>query len=481
MLREHPKGLAIIFFTEIWERFSYYGMRALLVLYMTKELLYQDEKAYAIYGAYTALVYATPVIGGFLADKILGQRMGIIMGAFMMMLGHFFMAIPDFFYPALGFLIVGNGLFKPGTGPIIGQLYEKDDPRRDGGFTIFYMAVNIGAIVAPLAGGYVGENYGWHYGFGLAGVGMLSGLLFFKNRQIILGKIGLPPVKSLEFNFLGLNKIHWTWVGAFVVVPIVTFLVTNPGTMNYLLGIVGSVVIAYILVNAFKSEKIERDRLLVATILTIYSVLFWAFFFQGGSSLTLFTERNINRTILGWTIKTSMLESVNPIFIILLASGFSSMWIKLNKMGKEPSTPLKFIFGTFFLGIGFGVFALGRYFAVDSTVPFVFLLGGYFFLTVGELSLSPVGLSMITKLSPGRMVGFMMGVWYLSAAFANHIAAFIATLTATGADGQAAITPAQTLAAYSGVFAKVFWICMGISALMLVLVKPMRKMMHGIH
>ncbi|HED10063.1 MAG TPA: MFS transporter [Caldithrix abyssi] len=479
MFKNHPRGLVTVFMTEIWERFSYYGMRALLIMYMTKHLIFADEKAYGVYGAYTALVYATPLLGGYLADKILGPRKAVLMGAFIMMLGHFTMAVESLFYPALALLVVGNGLFKPNMGPILGRLYGENDPRRDGGFTIFYTAVNIGAWISPLACGYVGEVYGWHYGFGLAGVGMAIGFVIFQRNQKIFGDMGLAPESSLKPFFLGLNKIHLTFIGALLIVPLFMLLLNQNAWMSSLLGIAGVIVLVVVGYTAVKSGQVERDRLIVAMVLTVYSVLFWSFFFQGGSSLTLFADRNIDRNLFGWTVKASMLESVNPMFIILLSGPFSAMWVRLSKINKEPSTPMKFVWGTLLLGVGFGIFALGRMFAVNGLIPFAFLILGYLVYTMGELSISPVGLSMITKLSPDKIVGFMMGVWFLSAAFANHIAAFIAKFTSSGGAG---VTDAvSSMNAYTSVYMDVFWISIGASMIMLLLLKPLRKMMHGIH
>ncbi len=479
MFKNHPRGLVTVFMTEIWERFSYYGMRALLIMYMTKHLIFADEKAYGVYGAYTALVYATPLLGGYLADKVLGPRKAVLMGAFIMMLGHFTMAVESLFYPALALLVVGNGLFKPNMGPILGRLYGENDPRRDGGFTIFYTAVNIGAWISPLVCGYVGEVYGWHYGFGLAGVGMAIGFVVFQRNQKIFGDMGLAPASSLKPFFLGLNKIHLTFIGALLIVPLFMLLLNQNAWMSSLLGIAGAIVLVVVGYTAVKSGQVERDRLIVAMVLTIYSILFWSFFFQGGSSLTLFADRNIDRHLFGWTIKASMLESVNPMFIILLSGPFSAMWVKLSRIKKEPSTPMKFVWGTLLLGVGFGIFALGKLFAVNGLIPFVFLIMGYLVYTMGELSISPVGLSMITKLSPDKIVGFMMGVWFLSAAFANHIAAFIAKFTSSGAGAGA--DPVSSMSAYTSVYMDVFWISIGASMLMLLLLRPLKKMMHGIH
>lgn len=548
MLKNHPRGLATLFFTEIWERFSYYGMRALLILYMTKELLYADEKAYGIYGAYTALVYATPVIGGVMADKVLGQRQAIILGAAMMTLGHFALAFPSqlMFYIALALLVIGNGFFKPNMAPLLGQLYSRDDPRRDGGFTIFYMGVNIGAIAAPLVCGTVGELVGWHYGFSLAGFGMLFGLLLFRRRQNIFGNKGLPPEAGTKRYVAGLSGIRWTWIAALAAIPLFATLMNQSQVMSYILGATGLVVVVVVFVAAMRATKVERERLAVAMILIVFSMLFFAFFFQGGSSLTLWADRNVDREILteyqideealhelraaglsdslavrltalygtsfdhsrkllaaveerlqqplegleppreiwiesarhfGFSVTASQLEAVNPLFIILFSAPFAGLWFRLNKAGREPTTTMKFALGTILLGVGFVVFAAGQAVADAALAPMIILLVGYALVTAGELCVSPVGLSMVTRLSPAKIVSFMMGTWFLSSAFANHIAALIATLTATGGGG-AIDDPTASLAAYSNVYETVGYIAIGAGLLMMLLVKPLEKWSH---
>lgn len=484
----HPPGLPVLFFAELWERFSFYGMRALLTLYMVKELLYADDKAYGVYGAYGALVYTTPVLGGLIADRLLGHRKAITLGAVFMALGHFTMALNTqaTFYAALALLIVGNGFFKPNISSLLGKLYEEDDPRRDGGFTIFYMGINIGALLAPLACGTIGEIYGWHYGFSLAGIGMLGGLLVFQVGQKRLGDHGLPPhpEKLKKTIFPGLTLYHLILLAPFLSIPLFASLVHQNQFMSWLLGILGTTILGALFLTAVKSEAVERDRMFVILALTFFSVLFWSFFEQAGSSITLFTERNVDRTVLGWEIPASLFQGVNPFFIILLAIFFSNLWISLGRKRKDPSTPLKFALGMIQLGLGFGVFYFGARFAgPDGIVPLFFLLAGYFLQTTGELCLSPVGLSMVTKLAPAKIVGFVMGTWFLSSAFAHHIAGIIAKLTSPpgGLENGRTLSAAENLEIYSRVFGEIGLVAMGAGLLLLFLVPLLRRWMHGVH
>jgi POT family proton-dependent oligopeptide transporter len=484
---KHPNGLYILFFAELWERFSFYGMRALLTLYMSKELLYADEKAYGVYGAYGALVYATPVLGGIIADKILGHRKAITLGAAIMALGHFTMAIntEGTFYIALSLLIIGNGFFKPNISSLLGKLYEEGDPRRDGGFTIFYMGINIGALLAPIGCGAIGELYGWHYGFGLAGIGMVAGLLVFRSGEKNFGRKGAPPhpEKLAKKIFAGISLECLIVAASISAVPLFVLLVNQNQAMSYLLSVLGVVILGSLFLTAQSSERVERERIFTILALTFFSVLFWSFFEQAGSSITLFTDRNVDRNLFGWEIPASLFQAVNPAFIILLAMAFSRMWVSLGKTGREPSTPLKFSLGIIQLGLGFGVFVLGARFAgEDGIVPMVFLLAGYFLQTTGELCLSPVGLSMVTKLAPGRIVGFVMGTWFLSSAFAHHIAGLIAKLTAsTGMKGENALSASESLGNYAHVFGQIGIVAVVAGMLLLLLVPLLRKWMHGVH
>ncbi|TVQ14171.1 MAG: peptide MFS transporter [Bacteroidetes bacterium] len=437
MKEKHPRALYTLFFTEMWERFSYYGMRALLILYMTRQILYGDSQAYGIYAAYGALVYATPFIGGVIADQILGYRKAIILGAVLMAIGHFLMAIESevFFFGALAFLIIGNGFFKPNISSMVGSLYKPGDPRRDGGFTIFYMGINLGAFLAPLACGLLGELLGWHYGFGLAGIGMVMGLIVFVRGQNKFEPTnGMPPnpEKLTQMLLPGINRERLIYIGAFLITPLIGLLVWKYELMAYVLTPFAIIVFAGILIMSFSFEKIERQRVWVILILAFFSITFWAFFEQAGSSITLFTANNVNRFILGFEVPTSVFQSVNPMFIIIFAPIFASLWIALGKRDKEPNTTIKFALGIIQLGLGFGVFVLGAQLAgPDGMVALVFLLFGYLLHTTGELCISPVGLSMVTKLAPARIVSMVMGAWFLSFAMAQHVGGMIARLTST--------------------------------------------------
>lgn len=508
MIKEHPRGLMVLFFSEMWERFSYYGMRALLVLFLTKHFLFGDEKSYLIYGTYTSLVYATPIFGGMIADKILGFRRAVILGGILMATGQFLLATSSimtntsFLYTGLAFMIVGNGLFKPNISTIVGSLYEQGDPRRDGGFTIFYMGINVGAFLSPLICGWVGEAYGWHYGFAIAGLGMLIGLVTFHTKRDLLDGKGLPPSEeALNGKVIGIPKEKLVWIGALLTIPVITMLInfndwkplgvletTIPtlaglNIMSLILAAIGLTVIIIVTYNSFKSTLQEWQKLFVAVFLTFFSIVFWALFEQAGSSLSLFTDRNVDRMFFGVEIPASVYQSVNAFFIIVLAIPFSAMWIKLSKVGKEPSTPLKFAMGIIQVGLGFGILVLGaKLFGGDGMVPMVFLILAYFIHTTAELCLSPVGLSMITKLSPARIVGFMMGVWFLAPSIAQYIGGIIATLTSLPAtEGGGSVNVLESLTTYSDVFYTLTITSVIIGLILLLFIPILRKMMHGVH
>jgi len=353
----HPKGLFYLFFAELWERFSFYGMRALLVLYMVNDLFESiannEEIAYGIYAAYGALVYATPVLGGMIADRIIGYRKSIMLGAVLMALGHFAMAIQTdvAFYGALGLLIVGNGFFKPNISTMVGTLYEDGDPRRDGGFTIFYMGINIGAMFSPLVCGWLGYTYGWHYGFGAAGIGMLVGLFVFWTglKANILGDRGFQPKKFQDTKYIGFNIDKIVYVLAFLSVPVFTLLVLQNQIMTTVMMALLGIIMMIITYFCFQVTKVEREKLLVIVILTFFLTVFWSFFEQAGSSLTLFAERNVNLTFLN----AAQTNSINPAYIIILAVPFSMMWLHFSKLRMNPITPIKFAMGIAQLGLGF--------------------------------------------------------------------------------------------------------------------------------
>ncbi len=482
----HPKVLFFLFMTELWERFSYYGMRALLVLYLTSTALKGgfgiDEKpAYGIYAAYGALVYLTPLLGGYLADRILGFRKAIIWGAILMAAGQFTLSTStgstDILYAGLALLVIGNGFFKPNISSLIGRFYEQGDPRRDGAFTIFYMGINIGAFLTPLTCGTIGELEGWNYGFLCAGIGMVVGLLIF----LYTIKLGLleghaePAVNSIQ-TIAGAPAPIVVYLGTFLLIPIAAMLIYQNDIMDLLLGVVGISAISYMLYLSYQYPVEERQRIWVIVVLLIFTAIFWTFFELAGSALSLFTERNVEKTILGQKFTTSNFQAVNAFFIMLFAPIFSVMWFKLAKSGWEPSAPVKFAIGLLMLGAGFLVLNLGKGAAVAGVMPAVFLISLYLFHTLGELALSPVGLSLVTKLAPAKIVGFMMGFWFLSSAIAHQAGKWIASETVADKDA----TPVQTLDLALGVFNNVGFFALGSGVLLLALSPIIKKWMHGI-
>jgi POT family proton-dependent oligopeptide transporter len=583
-VERHPPGLFLLFFVEMWERFSFYGMRALLIFYLTKGFLQStDENAYKIYGAYTALVYATPFLGGVLADRLLGARLSIILGGLLMAAGHCVMMIetPVGLYVALALLIMGNGFFKPNISTLVGALYPMASQRRDAGFTIFYIGINLGAALAPLICGYVGETYGWHYGFGLATVGMLVGVATFVAPAMLSGILILltaiaslgvmyystrndplqmalnapvavvlviasivafvklrgggippevgaaPPASASMMKSAPSVRFLVTALATLALVPVVALLVSRNEAAGWALTAFGVVSLAYIVLDMLKATKIERERLQVVLVLTFFSMLFWAIFEQAGSSVNNFTDRNVDRVVgdanatLGSTytnvpitqsfhgqtvngttwqladieaaqkerlealktdpnttagtitftatdekhaligvggteMKASVFQAVNPICILLLGPLFSMVWGLLGRFQKDPSAPFKFGLGLIQLGLGFAVLWWG----VSNSnsvgqVAMWFLIVSYVLQTTGELCLSPVGLSLVTKLSPVRIASAVMGTWFLATAFSQYLAAIIATFTKGEHAGTTAgqlPPPWETVGAYGVVF-----------------------------
>ncbi|RKE98295.1 peptide MFS transporter [Ichthyenterobacterium magnum] len=503
----HPKGLLYLFFAELWERFSFYGMRALLVLYMTKQLLFTDDMAFGIYAAYMSLVYVTPMIGGILADKILGFRKAILLGGVLMALGHFFLTFehPVFFYGSLGLIIVGNGFFKPNISSFVGDLYQQGDARRDSGFTIFYLGINLGAAIAPLACAWFAESYGWHYGFVLAGIGMVVGLLVFNKglKSDVFGNKGFEPNTTLyNKTWLGLNKGQQITIAAFLTVPLFAIIIKFHQFEHYLVWVVSVFLIGYIIYILKSVNAIEKKRLTVAIYFTVLYTLFSAIFEQAGSSLTLFADRNVN--LVG--MDAAGTNSINAGFIMLFAIPFSILWTYLSKRKKNPNSAIKFSLGLIFLGLGFIIFALSAH-SVDelAKTSMLYLVLGYLVLTIGELFLSPIGLSKMTELSPLKYVAFIMGVWFSANFYGHYFAGKIAKLT-TVTEGETnvftkgifgdtvefitGITPEiamqnsdnfQQLYSYLSVYASfgVISVIVGIFAL---LISPViKKLMSGVH
>jgi len=571
----HPIGLSICFLTEMWERFSYYGMRTILVLYLVKYHLFSSEKASLIYGAYAGLVYMMPIIGGYMADRYLGSRKAVTYGAILLVMGHGLMAfhgphadkyftiggteyqvtfedvtttdedgatktdeaefltldnvkyqvaytedaetkktngmelVPveegaaetqkfaldgyqtrivqhneylNIFFLALALIITGVGFLKANISTIVGALYGPNDPRRDGGFSIFYMGINLGSVFATAGVGYVGEVYGWNYGFGLAGIGMLFGLLVFLWGQRLLdGRADPPnPPELKEVFFAGINKEHSIYLLGIVLVLVSWIAMQFQEAVTLLVLVCGAVMLAIIIAYAFmKCEKVARDRLLVAAFLIAVQSVFWALFEQQAASLTLLADQQFDLNVLGFDIKASQVQTMNPAFIILLAPVFAWMWVKMANRGWEPSTPAKFGIAMLLIGLGYVVFAWGMSLDDSTSKSFLWLAFIYLSLTVAELCLSPVGLSMVTKLSVAQLVGMLMGTWFLFTALGNNLAGVISSWTGSG--GHGADSGKLDMVATMDVYTTIGLVSVGVGIFILLLTPILRKGMHGVH
>ena len=477
----HPRGLFILFFAEMWERFSYYGMRALLIFYLVQHWLFSDGEASIIYGAYTALVYITPVIGGYVADRWLGQRKAVLYGAVLLCFGHLLMAVEGeggqqdavlhLLWLALSFIIVGSGFLKANISVIVGQLYARTDPRRDPAYTIFYMGINLGAAMGAIGAGWLGQTFGWSWGFGAAGAGMLLGLLVFHiGTPWLEGKGESTNPAALARRHAGLALEWWLYLAGLAAVVVVWWLVQHQALVGTLLGLAGAALVAYVLfVSIAKLPADERDRIFAALFLIFGSILFWALFEQAGSSLNLFTDRAVDRTLFGRQVPASMFQSLNAIYIVTLAPLFAMLWLALARRGLEPSTAAKFGLGLVQLGLGFLVLVWGG--ASDGLTPVLYIFLIYLLHTMGELCLSPVGLSAMNRLAPAHMAGLIMGTWFFASATGNFASGLIAEATG-GAEG--VVTAASALAVYG----KVGWVSVAAGVGVLVISPLVTRLMH---
>lgn len=558
----HPRGLFILFFTEMWERFSYYGMRGLLILYLTQHFLFSDERSTVIYGAYTALVYVMTIIGGTLADKYLGSRKAVTFGALLLVLGHFGMAFEgngslqimsyngaeyqltldgrggdanqiviselgisqisfsdggatmlidnpaavglpasiatdayttrieteslyqNILYLSLALIIAGVGFLKANISTIVGALYGFGDKRRDSGFTIFYMGINLGAFLSSITCGILGIKYGWKYGFGLAGIGMLFGLMvFLKFQPWLEGKAEPPDPQKLKQKVFGpLTVEAMCYVAGLGIIMFSILLVMNAHLVNQsYVGLLGIIIFALLIRFALtRCSGDERDRMLAGIYFILAQIPFWALFEQAGSSLSLFTDRLVDRTVLGMSVPTPVFQSLNAMFIVIFAPILAWLWVALAKKNLNPSTPVKFACGVFLAGLGFLSLVAGIKVSGEigmTAVYFIFLI--YWIHTMGELMVSPVGLSVVTKLAPARAVGMTMGAWFLYSGLSNYLAGVIASTTGAETIGGQLTDTAAAKATYIEVYTQVGYIAMGIAVLMLLISPVIKKMMHG--
>ncbi|WP_423604581.1 peptide MFS transporter [Sphingomonas sp. MS122] len=468
----HPKGLYMLFFAEMWERFSYYGMRAILIFYLTQHWLFSDGKSNLIYGAYTSLVYITPVLGGYLADRYLGQRKAVVFGGLLLAAGHTLMAVEgtggqndptiNVFWLALAFIIVGSGFLKANISVMVGQLYNLTDTRRDAAYTIFYMGINVGAALGTILVAYLGQTIGWGFGFGLAGIGMLAGLIVF-----VLGKASLhgageapaPLSRSREWVLYGVG---------FASIAVIWALVQYQDVIQTLLAISGVALLGYVLYESFKLPKEPRERMFAILFLISLNPIFWGLFEQAGGSMNLFTDEFVDRG----GVPAGIFQSINPIYIILLAPLFAGLWQFLGKRGLEPSAPAKF--GLALLQMGFANLVLvwgAHAWGIAAMTPVFLVFAYYFFATTAELCLSPVGLSAMNRLAPKFLASLIMGAWFYMTAVGNFVAGKIGEATG-GHDGQ------MTKDGLLDIYDLFGWIAIGVGVGVLVLSPLVKRWMH---
>lgn len=523
----HPKGLYICFATELWERFSFYGMKYLLLLYLTKYHLFSDGEGLEVLGSYAGLVYTLPVIGGMLADRYLGMKKSVIFGGILLCLGHLLMAVEghqavqyaagtiltaditlnngavisagtqltetikiqdlaslNVFYLALSLIVVGVGFLKPNISTIVGQLYSKDDPRRDSGFTIFYMGINLGSFAATIICVYLGETYGWRYGFGAAGIGMLFGLVTFtKGLKYLRGLAEPPNVAVLKDKVWGLiSREYLIYLTAILSLSVFWLVIQHEpvvfAAQQVLLIFSGVGLIAY---AALKGSREEFQQMLVLMVLIGSTIVFWALFEQAAGSMTLFADRVVERNIAGIEITAGQFGALNAGFIIMLALPFAALWVWLDKFKLNPNIPIKFALGIIQAGLGFGVLVIGAQFPNEAgKISLWWLVLAYLIHTTGELCLSPVGLSAVTKLAIHRVVGLSMGVWFLATALSETLAMRLGKLAAIDTHGGELASVSDNLIIYTQLFEFLMWIGIGTGVVILLISPLLKRGMHGV-
>jgi proton-dependent oligopeptide transporter, POT family len=483
----HPKALWNLFGTEFWERFMYYGMRAMLAVHVATAFfahLGEGSRAEAslTYGGFTSLVYMTGILGGFVADRILGYQRSIMLGGALMAVGSFMLMAPDLttFLVGLAVIIVGNGLFKPNISTMVGKLYAPGDVRRDSGFTIFYMGINAGAFVAPfICASYIGQQYGYRWGFFSAGIGMILGLMVFQLVKAWLGHVGTAPEGKKGFGPL----LQVLGAALVLVAPVYLLLSKSDILGGLLIAMMVGLAVYFVYSGIRSGEKVQLHRYIAMLILFGANILFWALFEQAGSSLNFLAQDHVRMpdvSIFGWTPTFEVFQSVNPVFIILLAPLFATLWIKLDKADWNPSIPRKFAYGLAGAAIGFYVlvFAIQNLVGEDGKISWVWLTLTYLIHTMGELCLSPIGLAMVTKLALPKETGLAMGGWFLSIAMANFVAGRIAAIAAGGAEGTA--EGASSLLQYATTFNQLFLLGIVIAVLFFLAAPLINRLMHGV-
>jgi len=468
----HPKGLYMLFFAEMWERFSYYGMRAILVFYLTQHWLFNDGRSNLIYGAYTSLVYITPVLGGYLADRYLGQRKAVVFGGVLLALGHGFMAVEgvggqddptiNVFWFALALIIVGSGFLKANISVMVGQLYRLTDLRRDAAYTIFYMGINTGAALGTILVAYLGQRIGWSYGFGLAGIGMVAGLIVFVlGKKVLLGagEAPAPLSRAKEFTLyaIGIGAVAVMWA-----------LIQYQNVVGTLVIVAGVVLLLYVLYESFKLPKEPRERMFAILFLIALNPLFWGLFEQAGGSMNLFTDRFVDRS----GVPAGIFQSINPIYIILFAPFFAALWQFLGRRGLEPSAPAKFGLALAQMGLANLVLVWGaEAYGIAAMTPVILVFMYYLFATTAELCLSPVGLSAMNRLAPSYLASLIMGAWFYMTAVGNFVAGKIGEATG-GHDGE------MSKQGLLDIYEMFGWVAIGVAVVVLLLSPIVKRWMH---
>lgn len=497
LFADHPPALRVLFFTEMWERFSYYGMRALLVLYLTQGVLISSQNSLLIYGAYTSLVYLLPILGGIIADRYLGKAKAVVVGAAFMFCGHLLLLLDhtnqvppdtasgalammvDPLFVALSLIVMGVGYLKPNITALVGALYQLHDPRRESGFSLFYMGINFGGLISPLICGYLGQAYGWRYGFGVASLGILLGLiLFLRNYRLVQESSGNEARATLRWSgedgrILGLSVLA---------VLIIAWLLQNQAAVGQLLAVCSGAILLYIArVLIVECDREQRQRLIALCCLICFSVLFWSLTEQAGGSLTLLTDRFVDRHLFGYEIPTASFIALNPFLMVLGLPLMNVLWARLEARGKNPSTPVKFFIGVFLLAIGFFAIPMGIQMMGDGqsmSLLWIFLI--YLFMALGDCVFGPAGLSAVTKLSLPRIVGMMAGVWFLSMSLGSYLAGVIGAVIFTDQAAQMPQSATHLLASYTSVYTSLALFGIAASLVILALSPLLRKWMHGV-
>ena len=477
IMHRQPKALPFLFLTEMWERFGFYVVQGMLVLYMSKSFGFSDDQSYMIQGTFTALAYISPILGGFLADRLLGFKTSIIWGGIFLSLGYAMLALPytSLFYLSLATIITGNGLFKPNISSLLGTLYEPGDPNRESGFTIFYIGINLGALLAGLSSGYIKNHFGWHAGFALACIGLILGLIIFISGMRKIAALNHTPSTALpKLNFL--HKFLFV-LSCIVTAGLLSLLLQSTVIQQWLFPVLGVVLLVFLFGLAMREKAPYRQNMLTLNALILASIVYWMFFLQIFFSANLFIERLVDKEWLGMTIPTTVFYGFESIFVILFGPLFAYSWHTLNLRKKNPAPFLKFVLAITCAGLGFFTLSISTHFHDSSfLVNPLWIVLAYFFITMGELLLSPIGLSAVTTLAPRNLIGMMMGVWFVALGFGGKFAGWLARLS----DIPESVTALSSqLLIYRGAFMDFAYIAFGIAALLLAMQLILRKFMNS--